>query len=1589
MSRLSETHGRQFELLRHFLSSMFDGEWAGTAGASRGQWQSAAIGLFAMMLPAGLVFIREGTLNSAYASRYRYLSKLASPEPYYATAMADQLALLLLAFAVTGLIALLEWQALFPSQRDHLALAGFPVRPRQIFLARFLAVLLFSSAVVLAMVLLPSLLAPLEFAGRWQKNPSFVINAAAEAAACGLGCFFTFFSFVALQGALLNALPRRWFAAASAYLQGALVGVLLLAALYSWSIKDWGPKTIGSLPEWGAWIPPVWFAGLHEVVLGDRNPFYLAMAQRALAAAAACAALAVLLYLLSYRRCRSLLLETPVNTAPPAKLAWGPSDLLRLLCRDPRGQAAIEFMARTLARSRTHRVVWMAYIGGAIAILLNSSIIDGRIFQRSHASWQDALGFLVLFWPLACTIILLNGMRHALSIPAELPANWIFRLHESQGRRQWMSAVERFVMAYAIAPIYLILVPVAIRVEGLGPTLRMTVLQLLVSLTIFEILFQSWQRFPFTCSYRPGRKPLVGVLAQYIVMLGVVVPVLTVVIATAARFAPLFWIYLAGFAGLWLKMRATRREGWGEAKILYEDPGDAVADLGIKELTYGGVEAQLRRVAAGHAGHADSEDPDSWPDARLPGGGVYSPDHRGCAEGGGGRAVSGLASAGTARPAGLRMGSLGEQSPRQVLPADGGRPGLPGGRKGPLGPPGNGHRARHGSGLSGRLREGLFGETASNLWLRLRALAGRRRLDRDLEDELAFHLAMREEEHCAAGLAPEAARAAARRELGNPTAWKETSRDLWTFATVETFWQDLRYGARQLRRTPGFALTGAITLGLGIGATTAVFSMFDAVLWRPIPLPHLEQLAVVFQQGADPHFPGPAAPADIADIARAQTSLGPIASWMLVPAAIVDAGGEPLRVEAARVSPNFFDVMEVAPALGRVFDADAAQPGNDRVALMSDNLWRRRFAADPAIVGRTIRIDNQNYTVTGVMPPGFQFPRAWRDLWLPLAFSPADRASRGKAVLESAGRLRPGRTLAQFSAELAAIARTLERDHPDSNRDRRFVAWPMHRYMGGDYIPVYEAMLFGAALFVLLIACANVANLQFARGMGRWREVAVRAALGAGRRRIVRQLVTESLLIALAAAVFGLLAARFGLQAIKAGIPAEMRRYMTGWEDIGLSLRALAVAFAAAAASGILAGLAPAWRCSRPNLIDSLKEGGRAGLGRRASRLRNLLVTAEMALAVVLLTGSGLMVRSFYGMVAGRASFDPSHLLTLRLNLSETRYRERAQVAAFYREAIDRLRALPGVSATAAVTALPYSRVATSLPMAIEGQPREAGTPPSLMVQSVSSEYFRALRIPLMAGRFIGDSDGPDSPRVCAISERLARRWFPGRSPLGQRIRLGEGAPWVTIAGLVGDILHSVMDREPRSTVYLPYRQSPMRAMNLGLRVAGDPMLLAPAVTAAIRALDREQPIENMATLATLVRQEAFVFAYMAALMGVLGGIALVLAAAGIYGVTAYAVAGQTHEIGIRTALGASPRRVLGALFRQGLWTAGLGLAVGMIPAFGMARLIGFAVWGVRSADPAIMAGIPLLLALSAVLAIWFPARRALRIDPVTALRCE
>jgi hypothetical protein len=573
---LAETHGPQFELIRHFLRRMFDGEWS----SAPGQWRSAAIGVISLFLPAGLLLVREGAGNPAYASKYRLLTQAADVSGIRAAAVADQLALITLLVCVTGLIALLQWQSLFPSRRDYLALASLPVLPRQVFIARFASVAGFSTVVIGAMNLLPSLIAPIEFGGGWQLDTRYFSLALAQAVSSIAACFFVLFAILSLQGALLNLLPARFFPRISVYVQGLLAGVFLLGGFYSWTIKDWSPAMIARLAEFGVWLPPVWFTGLHQSLAGESSAFFAAMADRARAAVWFALVLSLLAYFVSYRRYRKLLIEAPERPQGARARRW---TLPRLLARTPRQEAVLTFLATTLSRSSSQRLLWFVYIGAALAVMLNSSLIDGAILMRSQ-NWSKALRFLVLFWPLACSVVLISGFRHVLSVPAELRANWIFQITESLGRAEWMSAVERFVLAYAVAPIYLVLVPAAAYVLGWAVALRLAVLQLLISLSMFELLFYSWQKLPFTCSYIPGRRPLVALIGAYVAVLCGIVPIISGMIAASSAFAPLFPFYFVDFAAIWIWLRRRRREGWGEAKLLYEDLPSEVTDLGIRDV---------------------------------------------------------------------------------------------------------------------------------------------------------------------------------------------------------------------------------------------------------------------------------------------------------------------------------------------------------------------------------------------------------------------------------------------------------------------------------------------------------------------------------------------------------------------------------------------------------------------------------------------------------------------------------------------------------------------------------------------------------------------------------------------------------------------------------------------------------------------------------------------------------------------------------------------------------------------------------------------------------------------------------------------
>ncbi|MBS1856504.1 MAG: ABC transporter permease, partial [Acidobacteria bacterium] len=660
------------------------------------------------------------------------------------------------------------------------------------------------------------------------------------------------------------------------------------------------------------------------------------------------------------------------------------------------------------------------------------------------------------------------------------------------------------------------------------------------------------------------------------------------------------------------------------------------------------------------------------------------------------------------------------------------------------------------------------------------------------------------------------------------------------------FVNDLRFGLRSMRKAPGFALTAVVTMALGIGATTAIYSVSDAMLWKPVPVPHLETLVTIVQRNPETTFDfDSVTAADIADIGRQADSIGPIATWQNGLANLAGAGAEPERAIQYLVSANFFDVIGVQPAIGRGFRPGENEPGRQREIVLSDALWRRRYGADPNLLGKTIRVDDEDYVVIGIAPRKFVFPKA-SELWTPYALTNELRNDRRGGNFTAGARLKPGRTLADLSAELDVIGTRLAAQYPETNRVRRFMAWSAHRYLIGEYNRRYLGMLFYAVLFVLLIACVNVANLQFARATGRMREVALRTALGASRAQIVAQLVTESLLLALAGAALGLGVAYWGLDLIRAGMPAEVARYIVGWNEINLDGRALLFTCLAALAAGVLSGLAPAWQSSRPDLAGALKEGGRTSAGRARHRLRHILVAAEVSLAVVLLIGAGLMVRGFDSLVHAATAVEPSTILTLRLALTDAKYREPYQQRAFYNAVLERAAAIPGVRAAVAALALPHTDHWTSRGYRIEGRLPDPTHPVESMYQSVTAGYFAAMHIPLRAGRFFDTHDGAGAPRVAVISERMAQRYWPGEPPpLGKRIRTGTGndAQWTTIVGVAGDVMYDVMERSPHPVLYVPFEQDPHLWMDIGLRTAGDPARYGAAITAAVRSVDPEQPV--------------------------------------------------------------------------------------------------------------------------------------------------
>jgi putative ABC transport system permease protein len=804
---------------------------------------------------------------------------------------------------------------------------------------------------------------------------------------------------------------------------------------------------------------------------------------------------------------------------------------------------------------------------------------------------------------------------------------------------------------------------------------------------------------------------------------------------------------------------------------------------------------------------------------------------------------------------------------------------------------------------------------------------------------------------------------------------------------MENLIKDIQYALRATVKRPGFSLIAILTLALGIGANSAIFSVVNGVLWRPLPYPQPQQLVMAWTNHQARGGPAQEwfTPAEIDDW-RAQNQVfsqfAAFNNW--VPT--LTGRDAPESLVGAAVNHDMFNLLGIGPARGRTFLPEEDQPNAPNVAILSDDLWRARFNSDPNIVGKSISLNQDSYQVVGVMPAGFQFPiipgvQIWRTL--KPALNPA--CGRGCIVLRAMGRMKDSVTIAQAQADVSTIASRLAAQYPDTNSKVGATLVPLHEQLVGS-IKRPLLVLLGAVGFVLLIACANVANLLLARAATREREMALRSALGASRLRVIRQLLTESSLLAFGGAAAGLALAYWLLRLLVALSPQGT----PGLDQIAVDRYVLAFTVSIAAVTGIIFGLAPALQLSKLDLNHSLKDTGKGTPGgMRGGRLRGALVVAETALALLLLIGSGLLMKSFILLQRVDPGFNPDHVVTLRTILSRTPYPNPPQVVNFYTQLLDRVKATPGVQSAATISTLPLSGNQTDTHFLIDGRPAPPPEQePSAWFNSVSSDYFQTMQLRLVKGRTFSENDNEKSPPVAIISEAMARKFFPNEEPLGKRIGRGPDR-WREIVGVVRDIKHFSLDADAPPTMYLPMPQVPARGMDLVVRTAGDPLSMAAALRQQVWAGDRNLAIANLGAMNDLVSSSITQQRFILTLLACFAGLALLLAAVGIYGVMSYAVTQRTHEIGIRVALGARVSDVLKLVVQQGMGLTLIGVAIGMALAFALTRLMKSLLFNVTPTDATTFFAVGAALTAVALLACLIPARRATKVDPLVALRYE
>ena len=799
--------------------------------------------------------------------------------------------------------------------------------------------------------------------------------------------------------------------------------------------------------------------------------------------------------------------------------------------------------------------------------------------------------------------------------------------------------------------------------------------------------------------------------------------------------------------------------------------------------------------------------------------------------------------------------------------------------------------------------------------------------------------------------------------------------------------QDLRFAARSLRKSAGFTVVAVLTLALGIGANTAIFSVVNGVLLRPLAYDQPDRLVTIAEsnpvqdrEGFNVSYP------NYLEWKKQSRVFEQIAAVRTMSVTLT-GGDEAARVLLSLISRELFAVLRVEPALGRGFLAEEDRPGADPVVILSHGLWQRRFGADPEVVGKTIAINGSSSTVIGVMPPEFEFPSEDVELWAPIGLLADRMQNRAVHTLTTVARLEDGVSLDEAKVEMATIAARIQREFPGEDPEHSTTLIPLHERVVGNTDTIL-LVLMGAVAFLLLIACANVADLLMARAAARQKEIAVRTALGASRWRVIRQLVTESVLLGLTGGAAALALAFWGLDLLVAHLPPFMPRV----EQIGIDGRVLLFTLLISLLTGLIFGLLPALKASKPDIVGSLKDLVTSAAGGARDRSRRVLVIAQVALSLVLLVGAGLMIKSFWRLQDVDPGFEPRNLLTMTVSLAGSpKFTTSEEVIAFYADLRGRLEALPGVSSASAVNALPISGGDSDGELTIEGRPFASGAAPGASFRRILPNYFRTAGIPIVQGREFGERDRGEEPFVVIITETMARKYWPDGDAVGTRIKVGppENEPWLTIVGVAADVRNIGLATEPRLATYEPHTQRPWSTMNVMVRTAIDPLSVVRGVRDEIRQAGGDLPVFNIGTMRERISRSVSTERFNMILLTIFATVALLLAAIGLYGVIAYSVSHRTRELGIRIALGAERRDIINLVVRQGIPLLGAGVALGLIAAVGLTRFLAGLLFAVSPLDATIFAAVAALLAVVALLASYVPARRATAVDPMQALRAE